>query len=546
MENKNLYHERIKNYAEAYKVKRLKDRGVVSLEGIEKRYVLYARKSTQGKEKQQKSIQDQIRECKEFARKNNIRIHQSYIDEQTARKSGKRTEFTNMLTMIRRGTYNAILSWHPDRLARNMREGGEIIDLVDKGIIADLKFPSYTFENDGGGKLALGIQFVLAKNYSDNLSVNTKRGNENRTIEGKGLRNDKWGYILDKNKYYRPDGENFTLMQDVFLRAYQGLSVEKIAKYLKDEGFKFNGEKKNVTKQMVSRVLSDPFYCGVRVVGNNIYQMRALDPKFEICVTEEMFMQIRDTYKGRDNYSQRYKHTPVTILLRELVTCHYCGKKMYVAKNKGKTQRYLQLRCANKDCPRRENGIVREMRSKVVFDWLFEKIGSWHITQENYNRWVKDVKKYRAKAYEHFAKDIENIQKEIARKKEDEKTYSKALGRVDNNDDAEATIKSELKIITEEIRELEEDKKKLQIEMSECLRDADSKVWTYKKFVNFFKKLRKIIKKRESEPLLDKVSRMVLVNIALGDKEVASYQLKPPFDTIEKLVTVTNGVANGT
>lgn len=544
--NYSHYHERLQKYAETYKLKKLKDRGVVSLDNVTKKYVLYARKSTQTKEKQQKSIQDQIKECKEFALKNNISILQIFIDEQTARKAGKRTDFTEMLNKIKKGTFNSILSWHPDRLARNMREGGEIIDLIDKGTIVDLKFPSYTFVNDGSGKLALGIQFVLAKNYSDNLSVNTKRGNENRSIEGKGLRNDKWGYILDKNKYYSPDGDNFSLIKNIFQKAYQGDSVEKIANYLNSEGFMFNREYKKVTKQAVSRVLADPFYCGIRVIGNNVYQMKQLDSKFETCVSEEMFMQIRDIYKSRDAYSREYKRGPVTILLKNLVTCNYCGKKMYVVKNKGRGGRYLQIRCTNKECPRREMKIPREMRGKVVFDWLFELIDGWSITKENYNKWVKNVKKYRAESYKHFLNDIETIEKQILNKQEEERNYAIALGKLDNNKDVENSIQLELRGISDKIEELEKEKERLQVELSECLRDTDSKVWTYEKFVNFFKKLRTIVKNKRSELLLDKVSRMVIVNISLGDKEVVSYQLKQPFDTIEKLVTVTNGVEDGT
>jgi DNA invertase Pin-like site-specific DNA recombinase len=78
--------------------------------------------------------------------------------------------------------YALRIAWHPDRLARNMKEAGTIIDLVDRNLIRDLKFPTFTFENTPAGKMLLGITFVMAKQYSEHLSESVDRGNA-RAIE---------------------------------------------------------------------------------------------------------------------------------------------------------------------------------------------------------------------------------------------------------------------------------------------------------------------------------------------------------------------------
>lgn len=67
------------------------------------------------------------------------------------------------------------MAWAPDRLARNMKEGGEIIDMLDEGIIKDLKFVNHSFTNDANGKMLLSIAFALDKRYTDDLSYNVKR-----------------------------------------------------------------------------------------------------------------------------------------------------------------------------------------------------------------------------------------------------------------------------------------------------------------------------------------------------------------------------------
>lgn len=113
------------------------------------RYVIYARKSTDSTEKQERSIGDQIAECKALAERIGLRYTRILHEEKSAKLSGKRTVFREMLEDIRNGKYDGIIAWAPDRLARNMKEGGEIIDMLDKGEITDIKFASgMTFTND--------------------------------------------------------------------------------------------------------------------------------------------------------------------------------------------------------------------------------------------------------------------------------------------------------------------------------------------------------------------------------------------------------------
>ena len=43
-----------------------------------------------------------------------------------------------------------------------MKEGGEIIDMIDYGSIKDLQFVTHTFSNDANGKMLLGMAFVMS------------------------------------------------------------------------------------------------------------------------------------------------------------------------------------------------------------------------------------------------------------------------------------------------------------------------------------------------------------------------------------------------
>lgn len=107
----------------------------------------------------------------------------------------KRNRFKDLLNDLQAGKVDGIIAWHPDRLARNMQDGGKIFGLIDDKHIKDLKFCTHYFTNDASGKMLLGISFTLSTYYSANLSQNVKRGHKRAFKEGKSSGTPKHGYI---------------------------------------------------------------------------------------------------------------------------------------------------------------------------------------------------------------------------------------------------------------------------------------------------------------------------------------------------------------
>lgn len=200
------------------------------------RYVLYARKSTNDPQRQVRSIGDQVTECHETGFRLGLNIVEVLQEKKSAKKPNQRPIFTKMLEDIRSGKYDAIIAWHPDRLARNMKEGGEIIDMVDEGQIKDMVFVMHHFSKDANGKMLLGMAFVLSKQYSDNLSQNVTRGVRRNLNEGKAS-NPKHGYIRDENGFQVPDGKNFSLLRKAWEMKINGSNHEEIASTINKQGY---------------------------------------------------------------------------------------------------------------------------------------------------------------------------------------------------------------------------------------------------------------------------------------------------------------------
>ena len=201
-----------------------------------RRYVIYIRKSTDDEAKQVRSLEDQETECLELAKNLGVEVKKQDIisESASAKRSGNRPIFDDMITGFKTGKYHGLIAWSPDRLSRNMKEAGELIEMVDLELIQDLAFRTYQFENNPNGKMLLGILFATSKQYSDKLSVDVSRGTSGNIKDGKYNGVVKKGYYVDKDSgHFIPDGYNWQLLREaVDMRLNQGKNVQDIADFL--------------------------------------------------------------------------------------------------------------------------------------------------------------------------------------------------------------------------------------------------------------------------------------------------------------------------
>ena len=209
---------------------------------------------------------------------------------------------------------DGIIAWLPDRLARNMRDAGEIIELLDGGPLADLKFPMYAFHNDSSGKEHLAMEFARAKAYSDHLQDNVLRGLIEQELKGRGTRPLPPAYTViedeDSDDYLKiiPSDLHRHWRDAYRWKLDEKLTNEKIADRLIENGYvhRYKYRKKwhtaAVDKDYVGRHLKNPLHCGWLVMGEDSKEPRRADlnelfPKefgeeFPVVVTLEDFKKV--------------------------------------------------------------------------------------------------------------------------------------------------------------------------------------------------------------------------------------------------------------
>lgn len=510
------------------------------------KYALYIRKSTDDKERQQRSIEDQIAECEELAAKLGIRLVEPYYeDHRSAKIPNNRENFTNLMADLKSGKVDAIMAWHPDRLARNMQDGGIIFGLIDDKYIKDLKFCTHYFTNDASGKMLLGISFTLATYYSANLSQSVKRGHRRAFKEGRSSGTPKHGYIRTDEGIYIPDGQNYDLIVEAWQLRKGGLGLRELADYMNEQGYgrvikgtkaKRFGEKITMTYQILSELFKDPFYHGMLFQANKTINLcDAYD--FKPAVSEEDFAEVQRL--ARAALSPLIKNRRKTFYpLRGMVKCSLCERSMSPGASQSKTgTRYLYYRCTNLDCPRKKKSI----RAITVFKFIYDLLKSGvELTEEDY-QYYHDHLTGNADA-QRLALRTEINSKEAALKATKRRHKDIGLKLIDYKQESPVW-----KVNNEQMLKLDADAKDLEkqvAELREQLTDPNQEVLSIEQFLNLAKKAGSKVK-AANEVGKDHICRLIFLNLVVDEEKVVDYHLTKAFSKLEKMQTVRLGRGGG-
>ncbi len=504
------------------------------------KYVLYARKSTTGEERQERSIPDQIQDCmKSCVVPNNLNVVKVIQEKYSAKEPDTRVAFRAVLDDIKAGRYDGLIAWHPDRLSRNMKEAGEIIDLLDKGILKDLKFATLTFENNPTGKMLLGISFVLSKQYSEHLSESVARGNRHITEKGEFIGQLKHGYMISADRKLYPDGQNFTVIKRAFEKRVEGESQLDIMKWLNNTGYAVRRWQKDPEpfvwdKDAVHKLLRDPVYAGVLKYGKNLVDLMPLYD-FEPAISVVDFLKINKTsslYSSKlvSSMLVKNKETTRANYLRGIVYCGHCRKAFSSGittkplKDAQTKRRYIEeryyYRCETLTCPFRNKSVPSTKVTLHIYNYLIEH---QFTTKDNYDYWTGEAKKKLSQTLKEMETRITSLSKTISLK---EKEYQQTKDLIRNSPILQEHY--DLKALTAEIKTLKTEQTRLVGDRKE----AKEALPTYKKYLELMNGVSDILMEEEDGELKDSVVRVFFSNFTVT---ADSFEIKRGYNITHKL-----------
>ncbi len=330
---------------------------------IKPKYFLYARKSTEDDDKQVMSIEAQLFELREFARKENLEILAEFQESKSAKTPG-RPVFNEVMTRIEAGEASGVLAWHPDRLARNSIDGGRVIYAVDTERIVSLRLPTFWFEPTPQGLFMLQVAFGQSKYYSDNLVQNVKRGIRQKLRRGEWLTKAPFGYVNNsRTRNIEPHEVNAKIVKRAFLEYAKGThGLVSLSQFLADLGVT-SSKGKPLAKCAVKHMLSNRAYLGfVRHNGE------WFDGTFAPIISPTLFEAVQKVLASKARALKRRNHHDFPFL--GLFHCGYRCTKKHGACSQG----YVQ-----------EKDLVAQIKGRLqtislcdeYTDWMLAKIDEW-------------------------------------------------------------------------------------------------------------------------------------------------------------------------
>jgi len=334
------------------------------------KYCLYARKSSESDERQTMSIDSQIKEIKELAERDGLFVKDIRQESHSAKASGKRPIFAQLLKDIANNLFNGILTWAPDRLSRNAGDLGTVVDLMDQGKLEEIRTPSQVFRNTPNEKFLLMILCSQAKLENDNKGVNVKRGLRAKCQMGIRPSRAPLGYInVTHDRHISEiivDPERGQFVKQMFLRvAEKGHSGRTIQKWLNRIGFRTpRGNELALSK--VYSTLKNTFYYGTFEFGGEWYK-GVHEPLITKSIYDKAQKQLLVPPKTWNN-----KRFP----FKSLCTCGSCGsgvtaEERFKKLKYGKYAKYIYYHCCKSidyDCDEpyiTEDDLVKQLIAHI-------------------------------------------------------------------------------------------------------------------------------------------------------------------------------------
>lgn len=326
--------------------------------------VIYARYSSERQTEQ--SIEGQLRECNEYAERNDIVIVDTYIDRAMTGTNDNRADFQRMLKDSEKRAWDYVIVYKLDRFSRDKYETAiHRHTLKMNGV--KLVSAKENIPDTPEGIILESLLEGMNQYYSAELSQKVKRGMRESRSKG----NFTGGFILFG---YRAENKKLVIHEDeaqvvrqIFEEYAAGKLVKTILEELRAKGIMNRG--KPFARNTLYRLLANEKYAGIYRHGNEVFEN--IYPRI---VPNAVFSIV----KNKIDNNKYGKHKPyICYLLKNKLKCGYCGKPVNseagTAKS-GAVMRYYKCSGKRLDKTCLLSPVRKEMIERLVIDATYEAL----------------------------------------------------------------------------------------------------------------------------------------------------------------------------
>lgn len=375
--------------------------------------VIYARYSCDNQ--REESIEGQIRECKQYADRNDMCIIGEYIDRAFSAKTDNRPEFQKMINDSNSKKFQAIVVWKLDLFAQNRYDSARYKTILKKNMVEVIS-ATEVISKGAEGIILEAVLEGYAEYYSADLSEKVIRGMTENALKCKyNGGNVPIGYIIDDNKHYQIDKLAAPFVKDAFEMYASNMTMKEITEYLNQKGVR-TSRNNNIEIRNMSVILRNRKY-----IGEYRYMNIVIPDGIPQIVSKELFDDVQEKLKRKQRNSNPGMKNKY--ILSSKLRCGKCNSLMCGESGTSKTGKiYNYYKCSS---VKRHLGCdVKSVRQEDFEKVVLEKVIGYLLTETNINKITDAVLKINKKEnasilllkkqYKCIVKNINNIVDAIA------------------------------------------------------------------------------------------------------------------------------------
>ena len=330
--------------------------------------VIYARYSSHSQ--REESIEGQLRECHDFARKNEMTIIQEYCDRAISGKTDNRPEFQRLIKDSEKHQFQAVIMYTLDRFARNRYDSAIYKAKLKKNGVK-VYYAKQPLPDTPESIILESVMEGYAEYYSENLARNVKRGLQENAMKGIAMGRPILGYRKTADRKFEIDPFGAEAVKLIFEMYANGAKISDIANTLNAKGYK-NSQGGKFTNESFSRIL-----CNQRYLGNYVFGETVIEGAIPQIIDRELFDKAVKR-KNSNKHSHPHNKAKDIYIFTGKIFCGNCGGTMVgCASTSGSGQLNMYYICHDKyrkknDCTM--PGIRKDWLEETVIEFTLNNI----------------------------------------------------------------------------------------------------------------------------------------------------------------------------
>ena len=376
--------------------------------------VIYARYSSD--RQREESIEGQLRECTDYALKNNLTLLGTYVDRALSARTADRPDFQRMIADSAKGLFDVVLVWKLDRFSRDRYDSAHYKHVLKKNGVRVISIK----ENISDGPEGIILESMLegyAEYYSAELAQKIRRGqhdNAMKCMNNGG--NTPLGYYVDKaTGRLEVNPETAPYVQELFARYADGERLTVLQAEMEERGLR-SRRGNAYTVSVLSNLLKNRKYIGEYKYGDVI-----TPDGIPAIIDKELFERVQMRMAANKKAPARAKAEEEYLLTTKLY-CGDCGRLMAGESGKGcKGIVYHYYKCSGAKrrlgCKKKaikkhwiEETVVKLTISKVLTDEAIDRIADAILVMQEQGDTMTPVLKQQLQQCE---AEIRNVMKAI-------------------------------------------------------------------------------------------------------------------------------------